>query len=283
MALCNGAVSGLFALVLLSAVAPVQAAANLVVDGDFEGNGTTLTATQIITNGSSTTSGNNPGGQVLPGWTNDSYTFLFTSGTSDTTGSRSTEYNNQLVLQGPGNATPDNNGLTKSSPNGGNFIGMDGAYLTGPAGLSQTITGLKVGQAYALSFYWAGAQQTGFTGATSEGWGVTFGSQTYSVSNSPPGQTNQPSGGFTPWTLATTTFVASATSQTLSFLATGAPSGTPPFSLLDGVSLVAAPEPSTWVIMTAALVGSSLLFRARRRRDAAGSDATGAHAMGAQA
>lgn len=273
MAVYSRALFGLFALVGIAVAAPAHAAANLVVDGDFEGNGTTLTATQIITNGSSTTSANNPSGQVLPGWTNDSYTFLFTSGTSDTTGSHSTEYNNQLVLQGPGNSTPDRNGLTASSPNGGNFIGMDGAYLAGPAGLSQTISGLTVGQAYVLSFYWAGAQQTGYTGATSEGWGVTFGSQSYSVSNSPPGQTNQASGGFTPWTLATTTFVASATSQTLSFLAAGAPSGTPPFSLLDGVSLVAAPEPATWAILAAGLVGSGLLVRNRRRQTTTGAQA----------
>ena len=40
-------------------------------------------------------------------------------------------------------------------------------------------------------------------------------------------------------------FTATASSELLTFLAVGTPSGVPPFSLLDGVSMTsAAPEPA---------------------------------------
>ena len=65
--------------------------------------------------------------------------------------------------------------------------------------------------------------------------------------------------------LETFDFTAGATSEMLSFLAVGTPANNlPPFALLDGVTLTAVPEPSTWAMM---LVGfSGLGYAAYRRR-----------------
>ncbi len=64
---------------------------------------------------------------------------------------------------------------------------------------------------------------------------------------------------------ATFTFTANSPTELLSFLAVGTPAANlPPFALLDGVSLTAVPEPSTWAMM---LVGfGGLGYAALRRR-----------------
>ncbi|MDR3533638.1 MAG: PEP-CTERM sorting domain-containing protein, partial [Rhodopila sp.] len=53
-------------------------------------------------------------------------------------------------------------------------------------------------------------------------------------------------------------------SELLSFLATGTPSGQPPFALLANVSVTNVPEPAAWTVMVSGLVG--LIGIARRRR-----------------
>ncbi len=170
---------------------------------------------------------------------------------------------------------PDNgvyNGFT-SSQNGGKFLGGDGGYASGA--LSQTISGLTVGQQYTLKFEWAGAQFTGETGNFWVGWDVQFApagvqGSTFSVGGAQAGTV--PSQGFLDWTTATTTFTASATTQVLSFLATG-PSGLPPFSLLDGVSLTPVnppvPEPATMALMLAGIGLLTVMSKRRSRQDRA--------------
>ena len=66
-------------------------------------------------------------------------------------------------------------------------------------------------------------------------------------------------------------FTANSTSELLSFLAVGTPSGNvPPFALLDGVSLTAVPEPSTWAMMFVGFAGLGYAaFRRRRPAPAA--------------
>ena len=239
---------------------PAFAAPNLVTNGDFELETNPGTAQnqsyQLV-------SGTDPNGATSTGWSNAGYTFVFVPGagtsgtTADTTGAISPENGNAaLKLWGPGNG--QSNGLT-NSPNGGKFLASDGAYEQGA--ISQTINSLTTNSYYTLSFYWAAAQQQGFTGATTEGWTVSLGGQTFSTPT-----VSTPSQGFSPWRLQTFTFQASSTSEMLSFLAVGAPSGTPPFSLLDGVSLqLQVPEPATWAIVTLGVIGAGVMSSRRRR------------------
>ena len=223
-------------------------ASNLVVNGDFE------------------TTTNGPNLQfdyytVATGWTstnagNDAYNFIFASGAADTTGA-SGQFGN-LQLWGPGNGS--NNGLPASSPTGGNYVGADGAFQNGA--ISQTINGLTMGNSYTVSFWWAGAQQSGFTGATTEQWQVSLGSQTQStavVSNA--------SHGFTGWMQQSFTFTADNTSDLLSFFAVGTPNGVPPFVLLDGVTLNGnnpVPEPGTITLVLGGVLGGIGAVRSRK-------------------
>ncbi len=249
---------GLIVSTLLAVTPAAKAAPNLLVNGDFETFSSPVAA-QVQSPNDPTGSllGSTTGG-VYSGWVNAGYTFLFTPGSADTTGSLSTEYGNTLNLWGPGvGGGGVKNGLTATSPTGGNYIGSDGAYQQGA--ISQTVNGLGVGQAYKLTFWWAAGQQQSFTGATTEAWGVTFGGQTFNTA-----VVNNPSQGFTPWMQQTFTFVATSATQTLSFLAMGTPTGTPPFSLLDGVVLVAAPEPATWAVLLMALGGLAWMRRGPR-------------------
>lgn len=228
---------------------PARAAVNLVVNGDFEAETINGVAGSV-----STEFGNryNNGSVQLTGWTTSGYNLVFTPNTADTSGA-ATEFGT-LQLWGPNSGSA--NGLTPTSPTGGNYVAADGAYGTAP--ISQTIAGLTVGALYQLSFYWAAAQQKGFDGATTENWTVSFGNQSFTTAT-----VNNPNHGFIPWQQQVYTFTATAASQTLSFLAAGTPSGTPPFSLLDGVVLTAAPEPATWALMLAGLGGVVLLTRRR--------------------
>jgi len=217
----------------------------LITNGDFE----------TVTTASSTEFGTRyAAGGVVKGWTTSGYNFLFKSGTADTTGAAN-EYGGQLKLWGPGDGSA--NGLTASSPAGGNFIGADGAYLQAP--LQQTITGLDINSVASITFYWAGAQQYGYDKATTEAWQVTLGNETHST----PVVSNL-NHGFTGWQTTTLSFVVTSTTEVLSFLALGTPAGVPPFSLLDGVSISEVPEPTSLALMGTGLGVASLLLRRRR-------------------
>ena len=222
-------------------------------------------AANIVTNGGFETTSSGPGqfdfATTATGWTstngaNNAYNFIFASGTGDTTGSNG-QYGN-VAFWGLANGGPDF--LPASSPNGGNYVGADGAFQNGA--IQQTINGLIAGDSYTLSFYWAGAQQSGFTGANTEQWQVTFGSQTQSTV-----VVDNASQGFTGWMAQTFDFTASNTSQVLSFFAVGTPDGVPPFVLLDGVSLTEnsslAPEPGTLTLMLGGLMGAAGIRRLR--------------------
>ena len=74
---------------------------------------------------------------------------------------------------------------------------------------------------------------------------------------------NNANHGFTGWKQEAVTFTAGSTSQLLSFLAVGTPNGEPPFSLLDGVSMQAVPEPGTLALVG---LGVCMLAVGARRR-----------------
>jgi hypothetical protein len=221
-------------------------------------------AANLVTNGGFETLSSGPGqlgfNTNATGWTTTGYNFVFAPGTADTTGGTG-QFGN-LQLWGPGNGSA--NGLPATSPAGGNYLAADGAFEVGP--LSQTINGLVAGDKYVVSFYWAGAQQSGFTSPTTEQWSVSLGSETQSTA-----VVNNASEGFTGWMHQSLTFTADGTSDILTFLAVGTPNGVPPFSLLDGVTLnaVAAPEPASVALLGFGLVGlGGIVRRSRAKRRA---------------
>jgi hypothetical protein len=234
----KAAVIGSSAAALLLLAGPARA--DLVTNGGFE-----------------VTTPSTGGGQLgyninATGWTTTGYNFLFTPGSADTTGVTGS-YGN-LQLWGPNNGPA--NGLPATSPAGGNYVAADGDFETAP--ISQTISGLTVGQSYEVGFYWAASQQEGFTGATQQYWAVSLGSQTEDTSTY-----FLPSQGFSGWMYQTDTFTATSTSEALSFLAVGN-LPVPPFLLLDGVSMTATPEPGTLPLLVTGLMGGLGILRSRK-------------------
>ncbi|TRW15091.1 PEPxxWA-CTERM sorting domain-containing protein [Glacieibacterium frigidum] len=210
------------------AVGTTANAANLVINGSFDAD---TTATKINFQGNVT------------GWTGGAaLTFLAPPGSAD-------DPAQYLAVYGP---------FEDESPDGGNFILADGDPSYSDA-FSQTINGLTIGGKYKIDFYQAAGQQLGFTGATTERWSVTFGTENF-LSD----MFELPEAAVGPWEAQSYTFTATSVSQVLIFLAVGTPGGAPPISMLDGVSLTAVPEPATWALLIGgfAMVGVA----ARRRR-----------------
>lgn len=61
--------------------------------------------------------------------------------------------------------------------------------------------------------------------------------------------------GFSGWLNQTFDFVATGSSEVLSFLAAGTPAGVPPFALLANVSVTVAPEPAGITVMLSGIAG----------------------------
>ena len=228
----------IIACLLVALACPAMAQTNFITNGNFAVTGTT-TSFQFGTYNSYTPPA------TLAGWASTGYNFVFLPGSTaadDTYGTA-----NVSLYTSP------------TSPLGGDFMAADSDYGTEP--VTQTISGMTVGATYAISFAWAGAQQTGFTGATVDTWTVSLGSQSYTTP-----QVNVVSGGFSGWMNQSYDFTATSSSETLSFLAAGSPA-VPPFALLANVTMFAVPEPGGIAIMVTGLGG--LIGLARRRRSPA--------------
>jgi hypothetical protein len=237
-------------------------AANIVQNGQFTSNTGYGWVGQNFGQGTTSVSVSNWNNAVAPSFGGPALTWLFNGNTP----TQSVNFNGTVMgLQG---------GVT-ANPGGGNFLALDGDTQYN-AKFSQSITGLTVGNTYQLSFDYAGAQQTGFSGPqqVTSYLNVTFGSesqntQTLVRANS----TNGSDGVFTGWSVVTMDFTASAANQTLAFLAIGTPGGLPPIALLGDVSLMditpeppapPVPEPSS-IFMTAIGFASLVAVRYRRR------------------
>jgi hypothetical protein len=236
------------ALVALATIVPAVYATPIpIVNGGFES--TTLPISSEF--------GDRVPSQQVTGWSTDGYNFVFTPGTADNGTGAITEFPGTLQLWGPGNGS--NNGLPATSPAGGNYIAADGAFTTAP--ITQEITGLIPGIHTTITFWFAGAQQNGFTGPNTEQWAVSLGSQTDTTAI-----LNNASHGFTGWQQITMDFHPTSSTETLSFLAIGTPTGVPPFSLLDGVTGAQTPEPGSFALLFTGLAGVGGLVRNRFKK-----------------
>ncbi|UAK24798.1 PEPxxWA-CTERM sorting domain-containing protein [Sphingomonas nostoxanthinifaciens] len=242
-------------------------ATEYVQNGNF--SQTTATGSQQISSSDGKT-------QYLTGWTNTTdgsypgYNFIVQGNDGTTAGGIANNTGGKLYFWGKTSdaAGAASNGFTNSASiggSGGNYLAADGAYQT--ALVYQVITGLTVGQQYDLTFNWAGAQQHGYDGVTTDNWTAYFGTSTSSYQSYTTDTVTDANHGFTGWQAASTTFTATATTEILGFLAKGTPNGEPPFSLLDDVSLTnhvaAVPEPASWAMCVG---GFGLLGGALRRR-----------------
>ena len=252
-----------------------QAGPNLVKNGSFEQNNLTPTsldgfkaAYPGINVVGVQVDGHLAGfGNTVTDWSSDitgpysaGYNLYFFDGDTAKTGDAASIY--------PGEQQRPNSNFTGDSPDGegvGAFMALDGdPNFTAP--LQQSVSGLTVGQDYLLKFYWAGGELSNRTGYNTIKLTGSFGAGVFSTetftNTKPVGVT----GDFSGWTLETFKFKAASTTQLLSFLAVGTPAANlPPVAFLDGVSLTAVPEPSTWAIMLMGFAGLGVAMRARRR------------------
>ena len=200
----------------------------------------------------------------LADWSSPGYNFVFLPTSTSATSTYGTA-NLTLYSQ----TTTPSNSFNNASPTGGNFMASDINY--GNGAITQTINGLTPGKVVAISFAWAGVEQTGFscTGTCtglSANWTVQLGSS--------PAQATAaaafPSQGFTGWLNSTFYFLPVSASEILSFIAGGTPpSGAPPFALLANVSATTVPEPDSAAVFIAAIAGLATTVR-RRPRSRAG-------------
>lgn len=223
--------------------------------------GASAQAAEFVTNGDFTNLTNGIGqlgfNTNAVGWSSaapdGSYNFVFDNG------------NSSPVSQfGPlslwTQANGGGNGWDGDSPGTGNFVAIDGAFHSGP--ISQTVGGLTIGQSYHLSFNYAFAQQFAFDGETTQNLTVSFGGVSHTV---PTPDYILPNHAFSGWSTANFDFVATATSQLLSFSSLASPQ-LPPFALVSSVSLTGGvPEPGTWAIMLLGFASLGVAARVRRR------------------
>jgi PEP-CTERM motif len=236
------------AMVLSSLGSAAYAApVSLVTNGDFTAS--------TYTSNSQFGSGSSQQGQGVTGWTgNNGYDLYFTSAAAASTVNAAGQYSytGKEKLYGP----------VANSPTGGAFVALDGdSALTST--ISQSISGLTVGSQYKLDFDWGAAQAQSRSGATTESFAVSLGNQTFTTKS-----VANPSRSFTGWMHQTFTYTATSATEALTFLSVGTPTGLPPIATLDGVSLVAVPEPASLALLSFGLLGVYAVRRHTVRKPA---------------
>jgi hypothetical protein len=282
--------------ILNNSVTPAQAVVlgpNLVTNGDFTSNSA---ATNNFTSGWTNSTGTNGAATTATGWNfgpidNFAANFLVKTGQSDyvttgkgPTGQQGYIFSQFLTLYGSG-SLPSADGTVNPW-----FVLQDadptltnGKYYD--ATITQSLTGLVIGQDYQVSFYQASGQENqGQSAIANARWAVNLGTTNVSQTNyTTTGQLSTsmtaPNNGTTTtgvgsvakgvnsWQQETMTFKAASASETLSFLAVGGPSGKPPMAMLTGITVkqVIIPEPAEY-IGTLAGIGSCLLLRKRLKQ-----------------
>ena len=155
----------------------------------------------------------------------------------------------------------------QASADGGSYLGVQDLDSFLPRvnvqGVTQTISGLTVGDTYSLSFW----SMSNHDGVGLQDWTVSFGTQTQT------GLQTTPNAGDTgTWVQSSMNFTAGSTSQALTFLAQYLPGSVPEMLNLDGVVLKdvtvtsSVPEPASWAMLLAALGGALTVVRLRRSR-----------------
>jgi hypothetical protein len=148
------------------------------------------------------------------------------------------------------------------SPDGGNFVAIDGDNAQYSNPLTQTLTLPSTGT-YTVSFYQAAAQLIPKSGATTELWDVCLGSECIDST-----EMFNASESDVPWMSQSLTFNATSTTEVLSFLAVGSV-GLPPFVLLDGVSVTptgTTPEPAAYTLVGIGLVAFPIVRRLLKKK-----------------
>jgi hypothetical protein len=196
----------------------------------------------------------------LTGWSgNGGYNWVFATGTLDTTGAIGSY--GKLSFWGSNNGGL--NTIGAPTLGGAYVVALDGDFGVQP--LTQSVSGLTVGDKYTLTFDVAFAQQYNYNGDTTQHVTASLGGQSFTTADF-----NLTSHGFSGWNVVTDTFTATATTETLSFLAYGS-QPVPPFTLISGVTFApaAVPEASTWAMMLIGFGGMGVAAHQRRRRSAA--------------